>query len=85
MSIESRLRRLEERQGAGRCPECGLPPDGPGYMVLIDEGDPERSFKGDRDERCSRCGRRLYFVIEVVRGSPASEGAGGGGIGYGTL
>ena len=65
--INSRLRRVETnaRKGrAGRCPECGLPPDGTGRIVLIDEGDPERSFQSDPEECCQECGRRLYFVIE---------------------
>jgi hypothetical protein len=78
VSIESRLRRLEERRSAGRCPECGLLPDGQGYIVLIDKEDREESFQGDHDERCKRCGRFLYTVIEVVYGSPAGEEGGGG-------
>jgi hypothetical protein len=57
VSIESRLRRLEERRSAGRCQECGLLPDGQGYIVLIDEEDREESFQGAPDERCKRCGR----------------------------
>jgi hypothetical protein len=84
-SIDSRLKRLEEQGRGGVCPECGFPPNSEGTIVLIDEEDHERSFKGDPNERCQRCGRLLYFVIEVVYGSPASEDAGGGGIGYGTL
>jgi hypothetical protein len=76
--IDSRLRRLEERGGGGRCPECSLPPDGPGYIVLIDEERPEESFQGDPDERCKRCGRFLYTVIEVVYGCPAGHEGGGG-------
>jgi hypothetical protein len=68
-SIEGRLRRLEERERGGTCPECGLPPEGHGYMVLIDEGHPEKSFKGDPYERCGRCGRPLYQVIRVVYNS----------------
>jgi hypothetical protein len=76
-SIESRLRRLEERGRGGRCPECGLPPDGPGYIVLMNQARPEESFKGDPEERCVRCGRYLYFVIRVVYDSPDEEGGGG--------
>jgi hypothetical protein len=67
--IKSRLRRVEvaTRKGpGGRCSECGLSPDGPGHTVLLDEGDPERSFHGDPEECCQECGRRLYFVIEVA-------------------
>jgi hypothetical protein len=72
-SINSRLTRLEE-QGGGICPECGFPPDSKGTIVLIDEEDRERSFQGDRDERCKLCGRRLWYVIEVVYGSPSEAG-----------
>jgi hypothetical protein len=65
-SIEGRLRRLEERRSGRRCPECNLPPDGHGYIVLIDEEHPETSFQGDPEERCGLCGRPLYQVIRVV-------------------
>jgi len=77
-SIGSRLKRLEEEGRRGVCPECGFPPNSEGTIVLIDEEDHERSFKGDSDERCGRCGRFLYTVIEVVYGSPAGEEGGGG-------
>jgi hypothetical protein len=81
VSIEGRLRRLEESRHGGACPECGLSPEGKGHIVLIDERDPERSFKGDPEERCVRCGRPQWCVIEVVYGddSPASEATEGGG------
>jgi len=78
-SIDSRLRRLEERGRGGRCPECNLSPDGHGYIVLIDERHPEKSFKGDPYETCARCGRLLYQVIRVVYDPPAGEEEGGGG------
>ncbi len=42
--------------------DYGLPPDGPGYIVYAEEDTPEEA------ERCSRCGRRVWLVIEVVRG-----------------
>ena len=42
----------------GRCPECGLPPDGPGRMVLIDDGTPAEGFPDDPGERCERAGAR---------------------------
>jgi hypothetical protein len=84
-SIENRLRRLEERGRGGRCPECDLPPEGHGYMVLIDETGPEESFEGDAEERCGRCGRLLYTVIRVVYDPPAGEEEGGGGVSYGAL
>jgi hypothetical protein len=63
-AVEIRLRRLEERGGV--CHECGLPPDGLGRIAVIDEEHPERSFAGDSDERCGRCGRPLYTVLRVV-------------------
>ena len=76
--IKSRLRSLEEHIRGGRCQECGLLPDGQGYIVLIDEERPEESFQDDPDERCKRCGRLLYTVIEVVYGSPTGDERGGG-------
>ena len=78
MSLEGRLRRLEEHGRGAICPECGFPPDSEGTIVLIDEEHPERSFQGDPAERCKRCGRFLYAVIEVVYGSPTGEEGGGG-------
>jgi hypothetical protein len=62
-SIESRSRRFEERRGV--CHECGLAPDGPRRIAVINEEHPERSFTGDSDERCGRCGRPLYTVLRV--------------------
>jgi DNA-directed RNA polymerase subunit RPC12/RpoP len=73
-SIEGRLRRLEG-QGA-RCPECGLTPDGPGRIAMLNEEYPYKSFDGDPDERCARCGRSMYDVIMVVYGEE------GGGSSY---
>jgi hypothetical protein len=72
--IRSRLRRLEERGCGGRCPECDLPPDSPGRIVLVDDGSPGEDFPDDPGERCGRCGRRLWCVIEVVYDD---EGGGG--------
>jgi hypothetical protein len=59
------LRRLE-RRGRGPCPECGLPPDGQGHIVLIDDGTPDEGFPDDPGERCSRCDRPLWCVIRLV-------------------
>jgi len=78
VSIESRLRRLEEHLSAGRCPECGLPPDARRHIVLIDEEDPERSFKGDPYEACASCGQPLHAVVLVVGDSSAADEGGGG-------
>jgi hypothetical protein len=76
--VRSRLRRLEERGYRGRCPECGLPPDRPGRIVLVNEGTPGEGFPDDPAERCGRCGRRLWCVIEVVYDSPGDTEGGGG-------
>ena len=70
--IKSRLRRIESASRRSyRCPECALPPDGPGRIVSdrIPEGEPEH---------CPKCGRWLWFVIEVVYDSPADTEGGGG-------
>ncbi len=68
VSINGRLGRLESasRKGSGRCGKCGLPPDGPGRIVLIDDGSPEEGFPDDPEERCGSCGRRLWYVLRVV-------------------
>jgi len=83
--INSRLRRAESaaRKGpSGRCPGCGLPPDGPGRIVYTGEGAPGEGFSGDPAERCTRCGRPLWCVIQVVYDSPSFAGdtEGGGGV-----
>jgi hypothetical protein len=66
-SIEGRLSRLEkERARRSPCPECGLPPDGPGHIVLIDDGTPAEGFPDDPEGRCSRCGRPLWCVVRLV-------------------
>jgi hypothetical protein len=77
-AVKGRLSRLEGRMRGGRCSECGLVPDGPGYIVFIDDGSPAEGFPDDPDERCSRCGRWLWFVIKVVYDSPADSEGGGG-------
>ena len=72
--IKGRLRRLEERSRGGRCPECGLTPDEPGRIVLIDDGTPAPGFPGGPGERGSRCDRPLWCVVRLVRGGEG-EGA----------
>ena len=75
--IKGRLRRLEGRMQGGRCPKCGLTADGPGRIVLIDDGTPAEGFPNDPEERCSRCGRALWCVIRIVY-----DDAEGRGISY---
>jgi hypothetical protein len=50
----------------GRCPECGLTPEGPGRIAVIDDGTPAEGFPDDPGERCERCGRYLWCVIRLV-------------------
>jgi len=76
-SIKGRIRRLKEQTRGGRCQECQLPPDGPGYIVIVEE-----DAEHDPQERCSECGRFLWTTIQVVyedAASDASEDVGGGG------
>ncbi len=63
--INSRLRRLEERRRSGRCPECDLPPDGPGRIVVTGEGYAQEGYHGTH-KRCGRCARPLWCVLRVV-------------------
>jgi hypothetical protein len=75
--IKSRLRRIESAARRSHpCPEYGLLPDVPGRIVIVGEVD-----EHDPEERCERCGRWLWFVIEVVYDSPA-EAEGGGVYGW---
>lgn len=60
MGLQDRLRKLESRSESRRCVECGLPPDGPGFIVISDEG------RRREQEWCAKCGRPLYCIIEVV-------------------
>lgn len=77
--MRGRIRRLEARARppGGSCEECKFPPGtlAPGRIVYSDKGLPE-----DPDERCPGCGRRKWFVIEVVespgRGEPGEDGDG---------
>ena len=75
--IKSRLRRIKSASRRSyRCPECGFTPDAPGRIVIV-EGDTEH----DPQERCTECGRFLWYTIQVVYegvASDASEHAGEG-------
>jgi hypothetical protein len=50
----------------GRCRECGLSPDEPGRIALIDHDTPAEGFPDDPAERCERCDRLLWCVIRLV-------------------
>jgi hypothetical protein len=64
--IRGRLDRLEERSRGGGCDNCGLPPNGHGRIVLIDDGTPAEGFPDDPAERCERCGRHLWCVLQLI-------------------
>ena len=66
-SINSRLRRLEERRGRVPCPECT---GAEGLVVVYDEATERKAL----DERCSRCGRALTIIHLVYDGN--EEGGG---------
>ena len=60
------LRRLE-RRGPRPCPQCGaLSPHEPGRLVLRVDGTPAEGFPDDPEERCSRCDRALWCVVQIV-------------------
>jgi hypothetical protein len=68
-NISSRLEKLEASargSPSGRCPECGLPPHGPGRIVLFGEAAPRQTLPYNPEERCGSCGRPLWCVIKVV-------------------
>jgi len=77
MNLHRRLERLEAsaRSGSsGRCQECRLPPDGPGRIVVYEDGTPVEGFPDGPGERCSRCGRPLWCVVNIIYGDEG-EGA----------
>jgi hypothetical protein len=71
--IKNRLRRLEERQGGGGCPECGLSASARRPLAVVYPDDSDKGFEGDPYEACAACGEPLYTVIRVVYDSPAGE------------
>ena len=78
---KGRLRRLEERSRGSRCQECGLPPHGPGHIVLYGEAAPRQTLPDNPEECCGSCGRPLYCVIKMIYDDAegdASEDVGGG-------
>jgi hypothetical protein len=72
-SMNSRLRRLEER-GGNRCPECGLMPQGPGYIVIRDDSCGEvRDPVPHIPEVCPRCARTTRLYLHVVYDEPGAD------------
>jgi hypothetical protein len=74
-SIDSRLRRLEER--GGPCPECGLSARERRPIAVVYPDDSDKGFEGNPYEACTACGEPLYTVLHVVYDSPAGEEGGG--------
>ena len=69
------LKRLEKR-GLAPCPQCGgLSLEQPGRIVLKYEGTPAEGFPADPAERCSRCSRPLWTVVNIIY-----DEEGGGGL-----
>jgi hypothetical protein len=66
--IHSRLRKLEERAGEGRCPECA---GGAGIVVAYDASETEA---GATAQRCPRCGRAPTLIRVVYEGGEEGEG-----------
>ncbi len=73
-SIEARLRRLEESGCGGPCPECGLRPESPKPIAVINEEHPDKGFEGDPHAACARCKEPLYTVLRVVYYAEEGEG-----------
>jgi hypothetical protein len=73
VSFKGRIRRAEDKAGGTLpCPTCGYPPEMGGLIVFSDQGE---GFPDDPDERCSGCGRRLWFVVEICGPAERGEGA----------
>jgi hypothetical protein len=71
-SIDSRLRRLEERGDS--CPECGLSAAARRPIAVVYPEDSDKGFEGDPYEACGACGEPLYTVIRVVYDADGGEG-----------
>jgi hypothetical protein len=65
MSIKSRIRRLEDREG---CQECRDTPRR-GVAYYPDKGEEEPSI-----EHCPKCDRALGFILRVVYEDVRGEG-----------
>jgi hypothetical protein len=72
-SIDSRLRRLEERGDS--CPGCGLSTRERRPIAVVYPDEADKGFEGDPYEACAACGEPLYVVIRVVY--DGKEGGGG--------
>jgi hypothetical protein len=71
-SIDSRLRRLEERGDS--CPECGLSAAARRPIAVVYPDDSDKGFDGDAHEVCAACGESLYTVLRVVYDADRGEG-----------
>ena len=72
-SIDSRLKRLEERGGS--CPECGLSAAARRPIAVVYPDDPDKGFDGDPYASCAQCEEPLYTVLRVVHDADRGEGA----------
>jgi hypothetical protein len=71
-SIDSRLRRLEERGDS--CPECGLSAAARRPIAVVYPDDSDKGFEGDPYTSCTWCGHALYAVLRVVYDADRGEG-----------
>jgi hypothetical protein len=66
VGFNRRTLRTLERRGSRPCPECGLSPEEPGRIALIDDGRPAEGFPDDPGECCERCGHPLWCAVRLV-------------------
>jgi hypothetical protein len=70
-SINSRLRKLEERGVDGPCQECGDNPPSPELIAVYADDTPEElRFSPDGEipegeQFCPECGRQRYVILEI--------------------
>ena len=74
-SIDSRLRRLEDRGDS--CPDCGLSAGVRRPIAVVYPDEADKGFEGDPYEACAACGEALYVVIRVVYDTPGPVEGGG--------
>jgi hypothetical protein len=65
--IDRRLRKLEERAGEGRCPECGLSAGDPeARRIVTTYEDDESTVEEALAECCEECGRPEIIHLRLV-------------------